>query len=85
MRTALILFTAATVVYAIGTRRSHGRFLGVPFDWRVPRIDTVRRRLWNPSDDRLFPPAVYGIGWALNVHQALVRLGWIDPEEDRYA
>ena len=85
MRTALILFAAATVVYAIGTRRAHGRFLGVPFDWRIPRLETVRRRLWNPSDERLFPPTVYGVGWAINIHQGLVRLGLIEPDEDRRA
>ena len=87
-RTALILFAAATVVYAISTRRPHGRLLGVPFDWRIPSLETVRGRLWNPSDDRLIQPTVFGVGWAINLHQALVRLGVLEPEiepgEDRF-
>ena len=82
-KAALILFAAATAVYAVGTRQSHGRFMGVPFDWRVPDFATVRKRVWNASDDRLFSPTIFGIGWTLNVHQALVRLGWIEPEDDR--
>ena len=82
VKTALIVFTLATVVYSIGSRKSHGRFLGVPFDWRIPRLETVRKRLWNPSDARLFTPTVYGIGWCPNVYQILVRLGYAQPQID---
>ena len=80
VKTALILFTSATVVYSISSKKSHGRFLGVPFEWRIPRLETVNRRLWNPSDDRLFTPTVYGIGWCPNIYQILVRLGYAEPQ-----
>ena len=83
VKTALILFTVATVVYSIGAKKSHGRFLGVPYDWRIPRLETVKRRLWNPTDDRLLTPTVYGIGWCPNIYQVLVRLGYADPRPPR--
>ena len=82
VKTALILFTLATVAYSIGSRKTHGRFLGVPFEWRIPRMETVRRRLWDPSDDRLFTPTVYGIGWCPNIYQFLVRLGYAESHVD---
>ena len=83
VKTALILFTVATVVYSIGSKKSHGRFLGVPFEWRIPRLETVRRRLWDPSDGRLFTPTVYGIGWCPNIYQVLVRLGYARTQPHR--
>jgi hypothetical protein len=75
LRTALLLFTVATVAYSIKSKKSHGRFLGVPFDWRATSLAAVGRKLWNPSDDRLFTPTVFGIGWVPNAHQLLQRLG----------
>ena len=77
IKTALLLFTVATVAYSIKSKKSHGWFLGVPFDWRVPSINEVKQRLWNPSDDRLFAPTTFGIGWLPNAHQLLQRLGYL--------
>jgi hypothetical protein len=74
-RTALLLFTVATVAYSIKSKKSHGRFLGVPFDWRATSLGAVGRKLWNPSDARLFTPTIFGIGWVPNAHQLLQRLG----------
>jgi hypothetical protein len=74
-RTALLLFTVATVAYSIKSNKSHGRFLGVPFDWRATSLGAVARKLWNPSDARLFTPTIFGIGWVPNAHQLLQRLG----------
>ena len=64
-------FTVAAVVYAIRTRRSHGRFLRVPYDFRFPTLQRVRDRFWNPDDPRIFTPHVFGVGWSLNAFQAL--------------
>ena len=77
LKTAIILFTVATVAYSIRSKKSHGRFLGVPFDWRVPSLGEVRQKLWNPADDRLFTPTTFGIGWVPNAHQLLQRLGYL--------
>ncbi len=77
LKTAIFLFTVATVAYSIRSKRSHGRFLGVPFDWRMPSLGEMRQKLWNPADDRLFTPTTFGIGWVPNAHQLLQRLGYL--------
>ena len=60
-------FTVAAIVYAVRTRQSHGRLLAVPFEFRVPTLDRLRQRLWNPDDPRVLTPNVFGAGWVVNV------------------
>ena len=69
VRTLVVAFTVAVVVYAIRSGQPEGRFLGVPYDFRVPTIDRIRRRWWNRDDGRIFMPCAFGIGWALNLFQ----------------
>jgi hypothetical protein len=38
----------------------------VPYDLRVPTMERARSRWWNPEDERLFVPQVFGVGWTLN-------------------
>ena len=83
-RTLATAFTVATIVYAVRTRQSHGRFLRVPYDFRLPTIQRVRERFWNPDDPRIFTPHVFGVGWSLNVYQIVKRLRG-DEGEDRLA
>jgi hypothetical protein len=51
-----------------------GRFLGLPYDWRRPSWQRFKSRVWNPNDDRLFPPKSFGWGFSLNLHALLRRL-----------
>ncbi len=52
-------------------RTWHGRVLGVvPYDFRRPTWERVRRAYWNPDDPRLFTDRVLGLGWAINLHRA---------------
>jgi uncharacterized membrane protein len=81
-RIVTTVFTVATVVYAIRSRQSHGTFVGVPFEFRVPTLGRFRQRWWNPEDARIFTPHVFGVGWSLNTYQALRRLGIIDRDDD---
>lgn len=60
---------------ASADRDWHGRVLGVPYDFRPPTPDRLRQRLWNPEDERVLVPHVWGIGWAVNVYQLVRRLG----------
>jgi uncharacterized membrane protein len=69
LNTVVMAFTVASIVYSIRTRRPAGRFLKVPYDFRVPTFRRVRERLWNPEDPRIFTPTVFGVGWALNLCQ----------------
>jgi hypothetical protein len=47
----------------------HGRILGIPYDYRIPTVARVRASLWNPEDERIIVPLVFGIGWTLNLYQ----------------
>jgi hypothetical protein len=68
LRAVGLALTAAAAADAIRARRTHGEALGfVPYDFRPPTAKTVRRRLWAPDDGRLITPAVFGVGWSVNV------------------
>lgn len=48
-------------------RTWEGRVGGlVPYDFRVPTLERAKSRWWNPQDDRLFVPTVFGVGWTIN-------------------
>ena len=58
-----------------------GRF-GVPLDLTAPTAEKVARVWWNPRDERLFVPRVFGLGWAINFGAAAVKLGLIEPDAE---
>jgi Family of unknown function (DUF5808) len=39
----------------------------VPYDFRMPTLERARSRWWNPEDERVFVPQVFGVGWTLNL------------------
>jgi len=48
-------------------RTWEGTVIGfVPYDFRVPTLERARSRWWNPDDERLFVPQVFGVGWTVN-------------------
>ena len=48
-------------------RTWEGEVLGfVPYDFRMPTAERARSRWWNPEDERLFVPTVFGVGWTVN-------------------
>ena len=55
-------------------RAWRGKIGLVPYDFRVPTLERIRRAFWNGADDRIFTPEPLGIGWAVNVHSVLERL-----------
>ena len=59
-RTLVTAFTVATIVYAIRTR--------------LPTVQRVRERFWNPDDPRVFTPHIFGVGWSVNLYQVVRRL-----------
>ena len=67
------LFTIATVIHAVRASKSHGTFMGVPFEFRPPTARRLRERWWNADDRRIFTPHVFGVGWSLNLHRLLRR------------
>jgi hypothetical protein len=54
-----------------------GTFVGMPYDFTAPSLGKVKRTAWNPSDDRVLAPHVYGWGYSVNVHAIGRRLGMI--------
>lgn len=64
---------------ASGERRRFGDW---PVDFTPPTARKVAHRWWNPRDERLFVPRVFGLGWTLNVGAAAVKLGLIEPDAE---
>jgi hypothetical protein len=62
-----------------GERR---RFGGLPIDLTPPTAEKVAHRWWNPRDERLFVPRVFGLGWTLNAGAVAVKLRLIEPDAE---
>ena len=76
---ASVILTAAAVANELSKpeleRTWHGHVLGmVPYDFRPPTLDRIRRAYWNTTDDRLFTDRVFGVGWTINLYRASVLL-----------
>lgn len=54
--------------------KTHGHFLGIPYDWRQPTIARIKQRLWNKNDHHLLTPKVFGWGYAINFYEFVRRL-----------
>ena len=61
---------------------THHRLGGVPIDLTAPTAERVAHTWWNPRDERVFVPRVFGLGWALNVGAVAVKLGLIEPDAE---
>jgi hypothetical protein len=59
-------------------RTWEGRVGGlVPYDLRMPTLERAKSRWWNPEDDRLFVPTVFGVGWTVNAARVGRMLGLV--------
>jgi hypothetical protein len=48
-------------------REWHGTVAGiVPYDYRLPTMQRIKDRLWNPNGP-VVGPQVFGVGWSVNV------------------
>ncbi|MGA7670917.1 MAG: DUF5808 domain-containing protein [Nitrolancea sp.] len=50
-----------------------GNILIFPYDFRFPTVERFFERWWNPEDERIFTPDVFGVGWSVNLFQAMKR------------
>jgi hypothetical protein len=55
-------------------REWHGRVGLIPYDFRFPTFERIKRGYWNPDSTEIFSPDVWGIGWAINFHALLGKL-----------
>lgn len=44
----------------------HGEIAGVPYDFRPPTVEKLRRSAWDPDNPRLVVPHAFGVGWSIN-------------------
>ena len=59
-------------------RKWHGKVAGfIPYDFRIPTAEKLKEAYWNAYERRVFIPAVFGIGWAINFYTLLENLGVI--------
>ena len=80
LRTAVLAGIAGAIYSELrkppAQRTWHGKLLGVvPYDFRLPSIDDLRRAYWNPRSPKVFTDRPLGIGWGVNIPTALRRLG----------
>ena len=45
----------------------HGEILGIPYDFRKPTAEKLKRSSWAPNDRRVIKPRALGLGWDVNV------------------
>jgi hypothetical protein len=86
----LIQVTAATLMVAAilkeiekpeEERQWHGKVACfVPYDFRLPTVESIMNAYWNPYDNRVMMPAVFGIGWAINFRALLEDMGIFKPD-----
>ena len=62
-------------------RQQQQTFFGLPMSWEW-NVQKMLRNLWNPEDERVFPPKVFGIGWDMNGHALLRSIGVIPPPKE---
>ena len=54
-----------------------GLSFSIPYDFTIPTVERLREAYWNAQDDRIFTDRVLGVGWAINAHALLRRMGWL--------
>ena len=77
----LMLIAVGVAIYAElrkppAERTWHGRLAGiVPYDFRLPSVETLRLAYWNPRSQKIFTDRPLGVGWAINIPTLLRKLG----------
>ncbi len=71
--------TVASVLKELGKppeeRTWQGRTAGVPYDFRPPTLERVRRSFWQPDSDEILTPRAFGVGWGVNVARLIQLAG----------
>lgn len=62
-----------------GERDWHGKIAGlIPYDFRLPTLERIQEKYWNPDDPRIFTEHGFGVGWAVNFYALLERLQGVE-------
>lgn len=68
----MVVSAAATVEQLMKPaeeRDWHGQILFIPYDFRPLTPSRIKERWWNPEDERLLTPHIFGVGWSLNLYR----------------
>lgn len=55
-------------------RHWHGKLGIIPYDFRFPTIERLKRAYWNTESDQIISDTVLGIGWAVNFFAILEKM-----------
>ena len=47
-------------------REWHGDVGGVPYDFRPPTVEKLRRTFWDADNPKVVVPHGFGVGWSVN-------------------
>jgi hypothetical protein len=80
LRMSVLAAVAAAVYVELrkppAERTWNGKLLGfVPYDFRLPSLESLRKAYWNPASPQIFTPRPLGVGWAINIPTLLRRAG----------
>ena len=82
VQAAAIAITVAAVFQELEKpteeRKWYGTVAGfIPYNFRTPTLERLKEAFWNPYEQRVFTPQVFGVGWAINIYALLENLGVI--------
>jgi hypothetical protein len=65
-------------------RTWHGSVAGIPYDFRPPTAEKLKRTVWDPDNPELFVPHAFGVGWSVNLAQLVAppRHAAIEPARE---
>ena len=55
-------------------RHWHGKLGIIPYDFRFPTLERLKKGYWNTENDEVFSDTVFGIGWAVNFFAILEKM-----------
>lgn len=39
----------------------------VPYEFRLPTVERIKSRVWDPEGEHILSPRIFGVGWTVNV------------------
>jgi len=54
-----------------GARTWYGNILGIPYDFRRPTLEKLRKTFWNEKTSQILVPQAFGMGWSINFYPLL--------------
>ena len=71
---------AAAVVQELRKEPSERTWRGrlafsIPYDFTIPSVERIREAYWNTQDEHIITDRVLGVGWGVNLHALLRRMG----------